>query len=1138
MSSSARSSKRRPARALGRFVAALAAAGVSTCSRAGAAIPIPVPDAIVVVTTKSGNVTQDAPRADRRRADPDRRRRADAARRARARHRRVGRPRRDRRAAGQADRRPNIVVTRNAARGHARTARRRRWTSTRSVILRDAADALRPFVDGPLRLRDAGRRAHAARSSARSSSARSRAASSTRCRRRSTRPGYSGPLKLKIRALTHDLDAKFALDFDALPEAIFISEDPREDGLDVLYEHTRARRRRAPRRDRDAAQPHERTSCSTSARRSSACRSASRCRTRTRRRRPTSATTRRSTLSNPDLQRDATATSTATAASSPTRSSTSPGCRRRWPARSRPSPTTRAARTSTPSTSTSSRASRSTRSTSRCATSTGRRRCPAPFLNPEQHIAFASRFVGGATRFRAAGRLLRRSARRSSSARAPKNDIVDATTDLGDGVRPLRALSTSTTATTRGRRRGRPAHAIDTTLAPLPSRSTRSTSRRRGRRSAAARSSRPRASMDVDATRVIADGPGRRLRPGRGDVRERAHRRRPDAARGAPAGRGRERLRHPPQRRRRAAPGRQRATIDVTNAEARAHVRRRRASTRVPPRSTAAWTRATRCCARRSSTAATGLHADRQRLRRRHRRRRSAACASPSATSPERGTLPPRAGHRQAVRLAASSATSASRSTGRVDEVRNVAFRQRDDDNDGEADGTLGALVDAGSGGRSTRSDRPRSTAPRSTQAWTSASTRCRRFSACVRQNDDAAPPTDELPPTRCWRRATAPTCSAARPARWGDAAVGLYNASDADEGHRPESRRRQPDADDGGRAATRSRSTRSIDKVPGELRADVIPPLTPTTAKPPAASSSWSTTPTRRSRRSTSGCRAAARARSARTRGPTARRVPGGDAARPARARSTATSTPTTAEGDIVFVIDAAGDRPAAAVDRPAAPVKVSPIPTAAGAAARRSVLDITRSQGSRTSLQAQAADRPTDGDGEKELGRLAFNACPDPGACDGIGEIAFNATNALVGDPLPAASDARDPADGVTQDFSFIQRGDDFRAAGQDRRSSRRSGCPSSRPAQRRRRRRRRSRAAFGNGTPTEKCAPTSTRNVRAPSTLASPTPSSREAPTAINLCLRDELDAAGPRAEPRRSRQLLRHGAGRQARRCRRA
>ena len=51
-------------------------------------------------------------------------------------------------------------------------------------------------------------------------------------------PGYSGPLKLKIAALTHDLDAKFSLDFDALPEAIFISEDPREDGLDVLYEHS------------------------------------------------------------------------------------------------------------------------------------------------------------------------------------------------------------------------------------------------------------------------------------------------------------------------------------------------------------------------------------------------------------------------------------------------------------------------------------------------------------------------------------------------------------------------------------------------------------------------------------------------------------------------------------------------------------------------------------------------------------------------------------------------------------------------------------------------------------------------------------------------------------------------------------
>jgi hypothetical protein len=51
-------------------------------------------------------------------------------------------------------------------------------------------------------------------------------------------PGYSGPLDLHISALTDGLDAKFDLRFDPLPEAIFISEDPREDGLDTAYQHT------------------------------------------------------------------------------------------------------------------------------------------------------------------------------------------------------------------------------------------------------------------------------------------------------------------------------------------------------------------------------------------------------------------------------------------------------------------------------------------------------------------------------------------------------------------------------------------------------------------------------------------------------------------------------------------------------------------------------------------------------------------------------------------------------------------------------------------------------------------------------------------------------------------------------------
>ena len=74
---------------------------------------------------------------------------------------------------------------------------------------------------------------------------------------------------------------------------------------------------------------------------------------------------------------------------------------------------------------------------------------------------------------------------------------------------------------------------------------------------------------------------------------------------------------------------------------------------------------------------------------------------------PERGTLPPREDTaKQFVSLI--SRDERFEATGRVDEVRNVAFHQRDDDNDGEADGTLGALVDAGTGGALRRGHRRR----------------------------------------------------------------------------------------------------------------------------------------------------------------------------------------------------------------------------------------------------------------------------------------------------------------------------------------------------------------------------------------------------------------------------------------------
>ena len=82
---------------------------------------------------------------------------------------------------------PNVVVTRNPL---AVTLNRPAppIDFDARVILRDAADALQAVRHRPLRLRDAAPARACRRRSARSSSARSRAASSTRCRRRSTAP--------------------------------------------------------------------------------------------------------------------------------------------------------------------------------------------------------------------------------------------------------------------------------------------------------------------------------------------------------------------------------------------------------------------------------------------------------------------------------------------------------------------------------------------------------------------------------------------------------------------------------------------------------------------------------------------------------------------------------------------------------------------------------------------------------------------------------------------------------------------------------------------------------------------------------------------------------------------------------------
>ena len=70
-------------------------------------------------------------------------------------------------------------------------------------------------------------------------------------------------------------------------------------------------------------------------------------------------------------------------------------------------------------------------------------------------------------------------------------------------------------------------------------------------------------------------------------------------------------------------------------------------------------------------------------------------------------------------------------------------------------------------------------------------------------------------------------------------------------------------------------------------------------------------------------------------------------------------------------------------------------------------------------------------DGDGEPDLGAIRFDACPD-GDCAGIGTIVFNATNSLVGDLLPKVPPLQPAEPGVENRLAYVQRGDDFRVTG----------------------------------------------------------------------------------------------------------
>ena len=788
-----------------------AALAYSLVASAAAPFPIPVPDVLVKVTTKSGTVTKthlvpiggapipidvDGP-ALLGTLEPD----IDVSVGLVAIDELPGKPIV-----------PNVVVTRNAlAVATSRPAPPLEFDA--QIILRDLLDALRPFVTVNYGFVTPPGARMPQRISAKLVGPITSGFVDPLQAKIDT-PGYSGPLELRIAAKTHDLDAKFSLDFDAMPEAIFVSEDPREDGLDVLYEHN------AP-----VADVHLDAKASLRNRNTNELLDVGaqieRLPQRILLKNTNTADTTdisyesSSVLSNPDLTatyRDLDGDGSVVTDAKLDVAGLPP----------KMAGTIKTVPNDEGGSDIDSVDFHVVEGQQIDAVDFEVRNfdgpagaVPAPVLNPEQYIAIASRFIGGETRSRAAGRLLGiRSAK--FERQGDRNDIVDARTDLGDGVRPLRALidvddrPDPSVPDADDKRL-----AIDTTLSPLPEQihavydpSTSATDPLR----LLYESSR---SMDVDADATIASGnadgcgqpdvlcaqarvddvPTRleALLPGVGATdfslshNAQALTSRPDVT----------------------------ATVDTTSAAGKrawANVR----IDRVPPELSGRLDQAD------GELRAAEFHACEWNFA-----ADPPACTSPQEAigrvrftvrdQPERGTLPPRADV-DGTYVSLIKRDARFEATGRVDEVRHVEFRQRDVD-----PSTLGALVDVGSA-------EPFDTVvdtiegAKKTQARINVDALPDRFTACFRETLEEE--TDELPEDTLLSPCETNELEADEDEPEVTPLTAIYTASE-DTNVTADVKLTKPDPDDGNRAATTKVHT-AILPLPDELRADVIPPLTP----------------------------------------------------------------------------------------------------------------------------------------------------------------------------------------------------------------------------------------------------------------------------------------------------------------------
>ncbi len=430
---------------------------------------------------------------------------------------------------------------------------------------------------------------------------------------------------------------------------------------------------------------------------------------------------------------------------------------------------------------------------------------------------------------------------------------------------------------------------------------------------------------------------------------------------------------------------------------------------------------------------------------------------------------------------------------GNVEQVRNVAFRQRDADNDGEADGTLGVLVDVGSttssfdadvdtaGFKEDPDDDTKTLGPSTKKISVDVPSLPGRFQVCVRGKDDE-PLDTTLPPADKLLSDCDTTTVHGQPVDSTPLTV-VYRAAEKIDVSAAVSAT-EPDADDENRQATTDLSA-EVKGVPKYLRTDVIPPRTPdpeknvtgrkleveyssidpqqTDPQPGEDHTVGSIKFELASRRANSLCEDPRPDRKAVC-------VSGELVELPPNVYTV--FDPDKSDGDITFI--AAPPEPGHGKlsinpdDGQRPPLRLSSVspdddPLIVDARVEGLVSHLEgrfqkvnedAEDGSET---GPLADRiatcsddtdndplSKDGIDEKDpecavdLARFSFDACPgvardDLHQCPGVSEVYFLATNALVGDPVPKVPPA--PQGAPNHEFSFVEAGELFRASGKIR-------------------------------------------------------------------------------------------------------